>query len=318
MVGVLMTQLDPITDRTAWLAERRYYLGATDLAAIAGKHKYKTALDVYLEKRGEKPRGETNRKAEAGLALEPLIRRWYAEEIGQNILPGRTVRHPEYPFIGVNTDGEIEGQDILVEIKTMDFCTREEWGSPGTDQIPSAYLIQAVTQIGVLVANGEHRSMNVVVKCDRGTMEIEEYIVQPAPELFATILELGVSFWNNHILKGIPPAPTTDDIDNLLYLYPKSTGEMLISDSMVDAMVSELADIVTDLKPLDKRNEEIRKQLKIIIGGNAGIDTFIGSFKSRRVTGRTKWKDVALAAGATPDLIAAHTGPQTLTLDTPL
>ena len=39
-----------MNSREEWLRERKTYLGGSDLGSIIGANKYKTALDVYLEK----------------------------------------------------------------------------------------------------------------------------------------------------------------------------------------------------------------------------------------------------------------------------
>ena len=37
-------------NRQEWLKERKNYLGCSDIGAICGINKYKTALDVYMDK----------------------------------------------------------------------------------------------------------------------------------------------------------------------------------------------------------------------------------------------------------------------------
>jgi putative phage-type endonuclease len=297
--------------REAWLAERKNYLGATDIAAVIGKHKYKTAVDVYLEKVGQKPEAGTSRKAEAGLALEPLVREWYAKEIGQKISAGRTVFDPEHPFLAVNLDGEAEDGDP-VEIKTMDFATRDEWGTPGTDEIPSQYYIQAIVQLGTL---GRNRCR--VVKCDRGTMEIEEYIVLPDPENFKLCRAMGVVFWTKCVLPKIPPSPTDRDGDNIIHLFPRETGEILIADESIDNLAAEMKEVYPEYKRLEKSYEALKSQMKVAIGQASGIETLIGRFLLPRCKGRTSWKDVAMAMKADPGTIAAHCGEPYTQLKTP-
>ena len=42
-----------MSDRDQWLAERRTGIGGSDAGAILGVNKYRTALDVYLDKTGQ-------------------------------------------------------------------------------------------------------------------------------------------------------------------------------------------------------------------------------------------------------------------------
>jgi len=186
----------PQMTREQWLAERKSYIGATDLAAIVGKNKYKTAVDVFLDKTGQVEDGASSRKAEAGLAMESLVIKWFEEDTGIKSLPGRLVRHPDYPFLAANLDGETVDGD-LIECKTMDFMTREEWGEPGTDEIPEAYFVQAVVQLGYVtlerLSKGlEPPRVNWVPRLDRGTMKMEVYMVHPQPEIFELCVRMAV------------------------------------------------------------------------------------------------------------------------------
>ena len=300
-----------IDNRQAWLEERRSYIGGTDVAAIVGKSKYKTELDIYLEKTGQKTDTKAGRKAEAGIALEPYIREWYSEDIGQPILGGETIRDKEFPFLGANIDGKLDAS-TLVEIKTMDFSTREEWGEPGTDEVPIHYFVQCIWYLGMTGADRV-----ILVKCDRGTMNIEDYIIEPSPDLYQLCRREAINLWQNHILTGVPPEPTERDGSNLIYLFPQRTAEILIADDKVDAMASEMADLHNQIKPLEKRKKELSEAMKVMVGDANGIDTIVGKFTVSRMKGKVSWKDVATHYNPTPEVIEAHTGNPYDQLSTP-
>jgi putative phage-type endonuclease len=298
-------------DRASWLNERRSYLGGTDVAAIVGKSKYKTALDIYLEKIGQASDSVSSRKAEAGIALEPFVRKWYADEIGKPIEDGRTIRDKQHPFLGANIDGRFD-ESTLVEIKTMDFSTREEWGQPGTDEIPLHYYVQCVWYLGITGADRV-----VVVKCDRGTMELTDYMVEPDKALYDLCRAEAVSFWLDNVAKGIPPKPTDRDGSNLIYLFPERRPEILVADPSTDELASELGDIVRQIKPLEKREKEIKEALKVRIGDASGIETLVGKFTLSRRPGKVSWQKVAAHYNPTPDVIEANTGNPYEQLSTP-
>lgn len=297
--------------REQWLAERQRYLGGTDVAAIVGKSKYKTALDVFLEKTGQKSDDKAGRKAEAGIALEPYIREWYAQDTGLSIQGGRTIIDPEHPFLGANIDGSID-EKTLIEIKTMDFATREEWGSPGTDEIPIHYYVQCVWYMGI---TGADRC--IVVKCDRGTMEIQDYIVEPAPELYQLCRKEAINLWQNHILQGVPPDPTDRDGSNLVYLFPQQTAEVLIADPAMDEIAQELSEIHSQIKPLEKRKKELTEAMKVRIGQASAVETAVGKFTLALMPGRVAWQKVAATYNPTNDVIKANTGSPYFQLNPP-
>jgi len=309
-----------MVNREQWLQERKSYIGATDLAAIVGKNKYKTAVDVFLDKTGQVEDVASSRKARAGLAMEPLVMEFFQEDTGIKPLPGRLVRHPDYPFLAANLDGETPEGD-LIEAKTMDFMTREEWGEPGTDEIPEAYFVQAVVQLGYVTLERQAKGLepprvNWIPRLDRGTMKTEVYMVHPQPEIFDLCVRAGVNFKKNLDL-GIPPDPTERDADNLIHLFEQTTGEILVSDPEVDQLVSMLEDAWRDEKEATGRLKSLKDRMKIVIGAAAGIDTIAGRFTMSRRSGQVSWAKVAAELNAPQELIAKHTGNDFLVLNTP-
>lgn len=126
------------------LAERRTGLGGSDIAAALGLSPYKTAMQLYLEKRGEWDQGEPPEDSEVqwwGRMLEPIVRQRYAEETGRIVvMPPGTLRHPVHSFLLAHVDGLIDGERRGYEGKTAFHSFG--WGEEGTDQIPLPYLLQ--------------------------------------------------------------------------------------------------------------------------------------------------------------------------------
>lgn len=301
------------TDREAWLEARRGYLGGTDIAAIVGKHKYKTALDVYLEKIGKPNLDEKqSRMAQSGLALEPLIREWSVREFGWNITTSTTLFHSEYPFIAVNPDGDIPDGDACWECKTYGFTTKNEWGIEGTDEVPDSYYIQAIIQCGIA-----GRARTLVTACDRGTFNLTPYQVDADKRNFDLLIEAAVRFQKDHIEPRIPPAMTDRDAANVARLYPKDNGEILVAEPAQDAIAMRMKELRETYKPLEKEYETLADRMKIAIGPAAGIETIAGKFVLSSCEGKVSWKAVAEELGATPADAERHRGAPFRKLNTP-
>jgi putative phage-type endonuclease len=295
-----------------WLEERKGYIGGSDLAPILGKSKYKTALDVFLLKTGQKEEDqEEARKREMGVLLEPGIRTWAARELNRTILPNRKIVDPKHPFLVANVDGELDAK-TGIEIKTMDFSTRDQWGEPGTDEVPIDYLIQTNWYCGIA---GWERC--VVVRFDRGTTKIEYYQVPFDKELFELCRNEAINMWVNHICKGVPPDPTAKDSANIIYLFPQPTFEILVSDPETDEKASRMAEIKATLKPLEAEYEALKSWMAVKIGPAAGVETMSGKFTLSRLRGNVAWKDVATALNANPELCEKHRGKPYTRLNTP-
>lgn len=123
------------------IERRKFGIGGSECAMALGLSKRKTALELYLEKRGEVvPEFEETEEQWWGRMLEPIVRQKYAERTGRVVrLPEDTLRHPEHEFMlahvdGVTDDGRgYEGKTAFHSIG---------WGEEGTDEIPIDYLMQ--------------------------------------------------------------------------------------------------------------------------------------------------------------------------------
>ncbi len=71
-----------MTNKEQWLKERKTYIGGSDLGSIAGVNKYKSALDVYLDKTGDSIEEITNEKCYWGNRLESVVADEYAKRTG--------------------------------------------------------------------------------------------------------------------------------------------------------------------------------------------------------------------------------------------
>jgi putative phage-type endonuclease len=204
------------------LAERHTGLGGSDAAAALGLSPYKSALELFLEKRERRDLSVPQVSAfRWGNLLEPVIRQEYANVTHRVVhLPEGTLRHASFPFVIAHVDG-ITDDKRLFEAKTS--RTDQEWGRSGTDEVPHHYLLQvqhylAVT--GLLVAD-----IAVLI----GGNDFRIFEVPADKELQNMILEGEVEFWSM-VERGEPPSPDFDRpniYDLVRKLYPGTDGRTL-------------------------------------------------------------------------------------------
>ena len=70
-----------MSSREEWLLLRKTYLGGSDLGAVIGVNKYKTALDVYLEKTSEFVEEVNNDATYWGNVLEGVVAQEYSKRM---------------------------------------------------------------------------------------------------------------------------------------------------------------------------------------------------------------------------------------------
>lgn len=199
-----MQESKPVLTRNEWLAERRKGIGASEAAAVCGMAAGwgATALEIYLDKIGELPAQPMNTAMKMGLALEPMLSDMYEEATGRKLLiPAPLQHHKDYPFIMANPDRVTEDGKTNTQLKTTAERT-DHWGDPGTDAIPEYYVIQVQQEMAVM----DLQVTDLAVLFLR-SKEFAVYTIPRNEELIASIIEIETEFWQEHVLKRIPPEP---------------------------------------------------------------------------------------------------------------
>lgn len=211
-------------------ANRLTGLGGSDAAPSMGLSGHRTALDVYLEKRGQLQRFEDTNATRWGRLIEPVLRQQYAERTGHVVTqPREMLRHPKYSFVVGHPDGLVLDAGRGWEGKTA--RTDRGWGEQGTDQVPEAYLIQ-VQHYMVLTALPVF-DVDVLI----GGQDERHYEVPADPELQEMIIDAEHDLWQR-IQRGEPPTPEWEHAHTataLRKLYPGTDG------STIKATDSDLA-----------------------------------------------------------------------------
>lgn len=201
-------------------------VGGSDAAAALGLSRRMTALELYLEKRGEVPRQEIAANDEViwwGRALEPIVRQKYAEMTGRVVmLPTGTLRHPAYGFMLAHVDGIIQDEPRGYEGKTAFHSAG--WGEEGTDQIPREYLLQVHHYLTVT----QFEVWDVAVLIGR---RFQIYEVAADREM-SEMLIAGEAEFMRRVREGDPPPldydhPTARDV--VKKLYPGTNGARLVA-----------------------------------------------------------------------------------------
>lgn len=197
-----------------WLDWRRKGIGGSDVAAICGMSRYKSPMEVYLDKLGEIPPLEDNPKMKAGRILEPIIADWFAEETGYKVQRQNFMfQHKEHPYMLANIDRWLPGQNAGLEIKnTAEYC-REDWA--GT-QAPTEYILQCNHYMAVTGA--ERWYIAVLI----GGWDFQWKVIERDDDLIRNLITVESEFWNSNVITMIPPAFSHQDTARLSQMYPES------------------------------------------------------------------------------------------------
>ncbi len=291
--------------RADFLAQRRTGIGGSDIAAIVGASRYKTAYQVWAEKTGLIQGSPDNPAMLWGRKLEPVILQHYAETTGRAVSQCDMLRHPEHPFMVANLDGFTDDKRI-VEIKTARRA--DAWGDPGTDQVPQEYFLQV--QWYMAVTGFEVADIAVLI----GASDYRQYEVAADKELHDMLIREAADFWSC-VEKGTPPEASSLDDARLKYANPE-TGSLIIASAEIEATVNKLRTANQLAKEWAAKAEHLEVAVMLAMGNSESLMAPDGSILAtwKHHKGATRLDGKALRA-AHPDIYAkfANTGEPTRT-----
>jgi putative phage-type endonuclease len=284
--------------RSDWLAQRRTGIGGSDVAAILGLSKWRTPLDVYLDKRGERGDQPDNQAMAWGRRLESAVLSAYAEETRQDVRrPEGIIAHARFDWMLANLDGFTD-EPRVVEVKTA--RTASGWGEPGTNEVPDDYALQV--QHYMAVTGFDVADIAVLI----GGSDFRIYTVPADPQLQADVIEQLAAFWQR-VQDGDPPPPVSYADAVQRYGHSAAVGAVQADRAARDAYAA-LRVIRERMAALEAQEAEAKAALLNALG-EAG-DTLTDNGKTLAT-----WKlakaperfDTARFKTEHPDLAAAYT-----------
>lgn len=293
---------------------RKTGLGGSDAAAIVGLSPYATPLDIYRDKTSERVK-QTTEPMQRGHALEPFVKSLFELKTGWRVEERSTTqRHGDYPFMLAHLDGVLPSEQALVEFKTALYTSKtfEEWGQPGTDEIPKHYLIQVAhyasvmnvetVYLGVLFGDDKlfkaYQSLYALAletgkplsahELENLRCDLRVYVYKRHADLTRKLIQKERAFWFDHVQKNQPPAPQAGCVEDLLQAYPTATSRSVILSEAEIIKVQRLAAIKQQLKELEQQEQVAKAEVLGLFGEASllvdGSQTPLASWKNKTMT----------------------------------
>lgn len=249
-------------NRLEWLKERQTGIGGSDVGAIMGFNKYKTALDVYLDK--VNPIEEVKEENECiywGNVLEEIVAKEFTRRTGKKVRrETKHFRHKKYPFMVANIDRKVVGEEAVLECKTANQFLLKEWEE---EEVPASYLLQVQHYLAV---TGYKKGYIAVLV---GGQKFIFKEIERDEELIKIIEEECQKFWENVVNKTPPLIDGSLAAQNFLKEnYKESNGQGIALPSNVDSKVQEYLKLKEESKELDLKIKEIENAIKYSINEN--------------------------------------------------
>ena len=296
---------------------RASFIGGSDVAALLGLSKYRSAMDVWLEKTGKRVDRKDSFALRFGSFAESFIADEYALLTGESVIDHPYgIAHPEHSFcVGridrfvlgqkdqplFNNNGRLNAKKLL-ECKTANHYSQGDWGEAGTDAIPLPYLCQCLWYLGI--TNLPEIDVAVLL----GGSDLRIYTITRDRELETLLFEKAVFFWTEHVQKDLPPKPQS--IEDCQALFQRaSVGKSIEANP-------EVLDLIRKLKLLESQTQAEEEEIVVIKQtlmermADAEVLTYLGkpviTWKAPKPSYRLDTKRLSLDH---PELVRAYQQP---------
>lgn len=257
------------------MPSRAKFIGGSDSAVILGVHPHRSIVDLWLEKVGRKVEtvDDVRRKQvlARGRRLEPVIVDMAIDKLraaGHQVkllAKNRRYRDAQHRFLSAEIDFELEvdGEEVNGDAKSVSHFVRDEWGDPGSEDVPIHYAAQFMH--GLMVH--PRRRQRTLVAALRSLDDVDLYWTRRDEVTIEAMRERELRFWTDHVKAKVPPEPTS--LDDIRGLFPKSRPAAIEATPEIAAKVAELRDLQKQAKDIAEREAVLRFQIGQYMGDHA-------------------------------------------------
>lgn len=276
-----------------WLEYRKRGIGGSDASVVCGISRYKSPVELWMEKTNQIPCQEAGEAAYWGTQLEAMVRTEFSKRTGVEVRRVlQLLQSAEYPFMLANLDGVCEHPDLgtcVFEAKTASAYKAGEWD----DAIPDEYMLQIQHYMAVTGYRGAYIAVLI------GGNTFRWRFVARDEGLIASLIELEADFWN-HVKDGTPP-PLDGSNAAVRFLseqFPNSTpqSQIILPDTAAE-LLRQYEDACEQLEDIAQQKQQAENLLKQMMGENE-----IGKLENHIVT----WKSIAQERLDSKTLKAEH------------
>lgn len=243
--------------KTEWLKHRQAGIGGSDASCIAGLNPWKSAIQLYMDKKEENPKEQKSLRMELGNRLEGLVAELFTEATGLKVRNVNGIlKNDKYPFAIANIDRAIVGEKAFLECKTTNSYALKEW----EEGVPAHYEIQCLHYMAITGAT--HCYIAALI----GNSDFIWHKIERDQETIDYLMQIEKDFWENNIEKDVVPMPDGSDAysEYLKKKYDKSNGqtiELHLLENGVDKL-NRYDEIVTDIKALESEKKLIEQEIQ--------------------------------------------------------
>ena len=250
-------------DYQSWLEYRNMGIGGSDVSIICGINKFKSCMQLWMEKTRMLPLEPTDSEAAYwGTVLEPVVKKEFSTRTGLKVRDKKVImQHPKYEFMLANVDGIVKDKDgmCIFEAKTASAYKADHW----KNGVPPEYQLQV--QHYMFIAGYKKAYVAVLI----GGNNFVYYEVARDEGLIQPMIKLEQNFWK-HVKNRIPPEVDGSDASteylNKLFKDCNRSTIVLPEDAM--DLIRGYEETSDQIKDLNSQKEELANKMKLLLQEN--------------------------------------------------
>lgn len=281
------TEIIEYSDTEEWEDIRGNGIGGSDAGAVIGVNPYKSIIDVYIDKtKGSNFKG--NKYTHWGHNLESVIFKEF-QRLHDDFFCYEVPFTMKKKCLVANVDGmvyDLEKGWGVVEIKTANAFAGKEWSG---ETIPDSYFAQVQHYLGVTGLDYAY------ISCLIGGNTYKEFYIERSNEDIQLIQEKCNDFWENNILKRIPPMPDgTEAYSKFLLSEADNSTDEVVEIEAIEDKAKEYKAVKTEIDELEKKKKLIEQEILKEMNENDCRKATAGEYKFTIVSQNRKSTDKKL------------------------
>jgi putative phage-type endonuclease len=227
-----------------WLEHRRQGIGGSDASVVCGINRYKSPVELWLEKTGQLPYSEAGEAAYWGTQLESLVRSEFTKRTGIEVEQvNQIIQNEDYPFMLANIDGVCQHPNYgncIFEAKTAGAFKLSEW----ENKIPDEYMLQLQHYMAVTGYMGAYVAVLI------GGNTFKWRFIYRDEEIISMLVSLESDFWE-HVKSSTPPP-----------LDGSEASVKFLTERFPESVPTSRIDLPKSAKELIKQHSEASEKIK--------------------------------------------------------
>jgi len=247
-----------------WHEFRRLGIGGSDVSAIAGMNRWKSPIEVWMEKVGQIDSREAGEAAYWGTTLEDVVAKEYAKRSGLKVVRRNAIlQHPKKEFMLANIDRMIHDKERgkgILECKTAGEYKKGEWDD---GKIPEEYAIQVHHYLAVTGLQWAR----IAVLIGGNKFEIRD--IERDDEIIDFLYKIESDFWQLVTTNTPPEMDGSASATELLkVLYPDSNQSRIELPYEAEELVVQFKMLQEMEKDIGTKKDEMANKIKELMGEN--------------------------------------------------